>query len=739
MGKSIIKTIVVFSSIFLLTLSAFATEVDIATENLKYTGADGKIIARDDVVLNWKDKKIYADMVELDIKTKTMNAYGNVKFEDSENIIRANTVSYDYNDETGDIDEAFAYSSSVFMRCESMEKIDKDRFTLHNVKLSVCDLDKPHTYLKAKRGELIVDKSITVHKATLYVGKMPIFYVPVYTQSLEKGKKNFVSNLKYGFFPGFTESYHPTFEAFVACSLTENIYGKLKLYHSDKKCTGGGVEINYQTDDDNLRINLDTCLSSNNNRKNWQVKPNYSHKLNNQWTLRSSLNAQNHDSYEEFIKKYHDSIDSSANLINARNHEEFIKKYRDSTDSSASANLTRQGSSTNLSIDLACNAGYDRESLRYKTSSAKLPKVTFSIYGKDIGLGIIHTPKWEYEHDYALSDGNQNAKKKCCFSDKILLEHKFTTSLKILKGLSLKPGLEADANFYSKDKAGNYKGGCYMHYGGSLAPNYKPTDWMNWRATYKYKARTKQRSFAGAKYKDFFVKDTGGEDSGIEANGCMFTNAMEFDNDISVENTIDYSWLNSRSKKERLSPLKTELEWKPKDFFISSLKVGENHYLHPSFKFKDFELKAQIGNMEEKYLNFGFNLKKRTLDIKNKHAFGVESTFGFGGWINPKWRIDYKVSIDFSDKEKDKITDRITRHELKIYRDMHCWECSIVLKKPTTSFIYSSKPNFVAFNFNLKTNIPFFNKSEDASGAEDSQEVFYPWHDEQMQESFFDF
>jgi LPS-assembly protein len=722
MSKSIIKTIVVFSSIFLLALSAFATEVDIAAENLEYIGADGKIIARDNVTLNWEDRKIYADNAELDINTKTVNAYGNVKVEELEGIIRANALSYDYNDETGDMDETFACSSSVFIRSESMEKVDKDTFALHNVKLSICDLDEPHTYFKAKRGKFIVDKKIIIYKATLYVGKMPIFYVPVFIKSLEKGKKGFGSNLRYEIMPGITPSSDNftlrtlrdrfTLRAFIACSLTENIYGKLKYDHPYKKCNDWGVEVDYESDDGSLKGDLGAYLGNNDKKKNWRVKPSYFHKLNDQWTLRYHVNAQN---AERFTKKYPDSIESSANL-------------------------TRHGNNTNLSVDFNHNAHYDKEScMDYKMLSAKLPKVTFSIYGKDIGMGIIHSPKWEYEysHDYDYARrGKQSAEKKCCFSHKALIGHELTTSLKILKDLTLKPGVEVTGNICSKDKVGNCKVSCYTQYGGSLIPEYKLTDWMSLRATYKYKARTKPNSFLG---------DVDSDDKGVETKKLDLVNKMDFselefcDSDtFEITNTISYDWLDQTSyysrwglnsmPKQHLSPLKTELDWKPKDSFISSLKVQERHHLHPNFKFKDFELEAQIGNLKKNYLTFGVNLEKNTSDMKTKRALGVKNTFGIGGWINPKWRIDYKISIDFSDKETNKVTDRITEHEFKIYRDTHCWDCGIVW----------SKHKSLAFKFNLKTNMPFFNKSEDTLDAEDSEEIFYPWNGE-MHENFFDF
>jgi hypothetical protein len=550
---------------------------------------------------------------------------------------------------------------------------------------------------------------------------MPIFYVPVFTRSLEKDKKKgFGSNPRYEIMPGITPSHdHITLRAFVACSLTENIYGKLKYNHSDKKCHEGGVEIDYENDDGNLKGDLNTCLGNNDKRKHWWVKPNYFHKLNDQWTLRSHVNAQN---AEISNKKYPDSIDSSANF-------------------------TRHGSDTNLSVDFTHNAHYDKESCSgYKTLTAKLPKVTFSIYGKDIGMGIIHSPKWEYEHsrdyDYARRE-NQNAKKDCCFNHKALIGHEFTTSLKILKDLNLKPSVEIAENLYSKDvevdgnlyKVGNCKFGHYTRYGYSLTPDYRLTEWMNWRATYKYKARTKPNSF--------FLREVDFCNNRVEVNNVEFVNSIDFtefefcdSNTFEVKNTVSYDWLGqklwwwpSSTPKQHLSPLKTEIDWKPKDFFISSLKVEENQHLYPCFKFKNFELTAQMGDLEKNYLTFGVNLEKNILNTNTKCCtLDVKNTFGVGGWINPKWRIDYKIAIDFSDKKANKLTDRITEHEFRIYRDTHCWDCGIV---------WSKRKSF-AFKFNLKTNMPFFNKSGDALSAEDSEEIFYPWHGE-MHENFFDF
>ena len=62
--------------------------MDVAADSLEYVENCGRINAKGNVVLNWEDKKVYADYVELASDKKIMNACGNVKVEENGSTVR---------------------------------------------------------------------------------------------------------------------------------------------------------------------------------------------------------------------------------------------------------------------------------------------------------------------------------------------------------------------------------------------------------------------------------------------------------------------------------------------------------------------------------------------------------------------------------------------------------------------------------------------------------------------------
>ncbi|GHT47774.1 hypothetical protein AGMMS49936_09210 [Endomicrobiia bacterium] len=665
MNKPTIKIIVVSIFIFLQALSAFATEVGITAESLEYLETTGKIIARDNVVLNWKDKKIYADNVEFNINTKAMNAYGNVKVEESGSLVRANTVSHN-NDETGEVSEAFAYSSSVFVRSKSMKKLSKgNTFILHDVKLSVCDLDEPHIYFKAKRGEFIANERITLYNPWLCVGKIPILPLPILRRSLKPDKeKSFGTNLKYGFELGINSADDLTLETFIACSLSENFDGKIKYDRLGAKHDKYGFEIGYENDSASGRIVA--SLDNNNCKKNWYLKPEYRHKLDDQWTVRPQMDITN-------------------------------DKY-----SKCSINAIQGTKNTHLSLDVCVNVDHrNKTSSRYnKPSSALLPKVAFEIYRKDIGMGIICHPRFEYTLGYGRHHGEENyffkntglrwypaqqdSKENYFFKNTGLISNMFTRRFPFASNkIILIPNVGIAENYCDKDNEGNYQKPFYTQYDCGLDAIFEPAEWWKLKAKYSYKLRTESNRF--------FDIAVNREDYGIEANISRFTNEMHFfDDKLTMENTVNYNWLRKRSHKrsddQKLSPLTTELTWDITK--LINIHSKEIHNLkHNRFKAFDLDLNVKLGSLKENSFKFGIALAEDELDAKN---ITIKNTLDFGIWITPKWRGDFSIGTTTS---KINFPDvKITDYKIKVYRDMHCFDCGIKLGKDK---------RFV-FGFNLK-------------------------------------
>ncbi|MDR2817885.1 MAG: hypothetical protein LBB37_00385, partial [Endomicrobium sp.] len=229
-AKSIFnKFIIAVVIFFLLAPVAFASnEVDISADELEYDELGGRVIAQGHVILNWDNKKVFADYVEFLINKKSMTASGNVTIEENGDIIHSESIVYNYDDETGEIEETFVSSSNqLYIHSKSIDMLSKDTFNLKHITFSNCDLDEPHSYFKSNRGKLVLNKRITIYNAVFYIGKIPVFYLPFVTKSL-KGGWGFGSRLRLAVEPGYTGTGGFSVKTTVSCALSENSVAKVK-------------------------------------------------------------------------------------------------------------------------------------------------------------------------------------------------------------------------------------------------------------------------------------------------------------------------------------------------------------------------------------------------------------------------------------------------------------------------------------------------------------------------------
>ncbi|MDR2811711.1 MAG: hypothetical protein LBB06_01210, partial [Endomicrobium sp.] len=84
------KFIIAVGIFFLLATVVFASnEVDISADELEYDELGERVIAQGHVILNWDNKKVFADYVEFLINKKSMTASGNVIIEENGDIMHS--------------------------------------------------------------------------------------------------------------------------------------------------------------------------------------------------------------------------------------------------------------------------------------------------------------------------------------------------------------------------------------------------------------------------------------------------------------------------------------------------------------------------------------------------------------------------------------------------------------------------------------------------------------------------
>jgi LPS-assembly protein len=673
MFKFIFKnSILVFFTLIYFSCLSFCHDVNIFADNLEYLENKSLVIADGNVIVHWQGKKIYADHIEFLIDKKIFNAVGHVKIKEAGSTLVADTVSYKYDEETGDLKQVFSYSSFVFMHTKEMEGKGKKTFEIRNVKFSNCDLEEPHTHFRAKRGKLVLDKRITIYNAIFYVGKVPIFYLPIVTKSL-KGGRGFGSNLKIKLKPGYENSERFTLETAIGCSLTENSRGEFLYNYRGRRGNGYGGNFDYVNNSINANLYLYTTKDLIEDKYIWEFRPNYFQRLNKNWTIRSRMDLRNSRTFNNiYYTKDWNGV------------ENWIQSY---------FTATRQTLRSNLLLNVEYDVHYDNSASKYKPQLIKLPSLDWDLYSRKIFWDIMYRPSFQFNHNYS-----RHSLGKYFYTNTAVAKCNLARDFKISKRLILKPALDLVESWYDIDTFKNYNNSFFTKYGGSLDTKYRLTSWIDLNAKYFYMARMQP---------NYFKLDKNANDYGIELNRVSLRNDIYIGDRITAMSSIGYDLKNNRTilDKKRWSPLTTEITLMPK--YNVTVIIQERQRMQPC-QFHSFKLDTKIGNFRKSEFKY-------TLLYEQK----IDQVLGFAFWITPKWRIDYKITTSTSIDLKYFV---LNTYKLLIYRDLHCYNFGIILNK-------NAQEERIDFKIDLKTNMPF-SKSKQNFGYDNPEEMFYPWLDE---------
>lgn len=671
---------------FVFSSNAFcAYEVNIKADSLTYQQDDEVITASGNVELEWTGKIIKADNIEMEIKNQQLTAEGNVEVSEEKSLLLSDKVQYDMKNEQGELQDTFGTSSSIFFKAEKMIKVSSDTYKIENVTLSNCDLDNPHHYAFAKKGEFVVDKKITVYKATYYVGKVPVFYFPKYTRNLAGSGSKFSYEIE----PGYTNDGGLSAKAKLKYKFTDKFNSALLLDYLGTKGEGIGLETNYY-DKDNIKATLFAYGTQDRKQdsQRWIIRPSYWQRIDNLWTIQSRAEFVS-DSY--FNNRY--SMDDWNRVLNKR------RSY---------VSITRQSTKSNLRVISELYQIYNPITDKIQNGSYLiLPQVYYSLYPtKTLGVLSSFTFNFEnktnYEYMYTVNNSTNTYDYR---QINATADYNITKDYRLTKKMTLKPTLGINEVFSDSVNPEDDKKNFITRYYGSLNARYRLTWWMDWNLSYEGKLRSDINTLE---------IDSSGLDKGVEQNAILFNNYIYTNSNLIIRNTTGYDLRDTNYLKEMNNigiiswqdwyPFITELTYVPSSKLTLYLKQTQN--LNP-FTFESVQFDSMFGKLERFYFKlsaFYYQTRPEEVDLVT----------GIGFWLNSKWRLDYLIritshytSMNWSKRDQ----------ELKIYRDLHCFNLGATFRLREDYFDFF-------FKFEMKANVPTLKKKD---GTKEIEEDFYPW------------
>ncbi len=182
---------------------------------------------------------LIADTAEVDLENWIIAASGNVRIQRDEMVWSGDDIRYNVKTRKMEAVQFRAGRSPAFVTGKNLTAdVSNNTYTASNAYISTDDVANPTTRIRAKSIKIVPGKYFEARNAVLFVGNVPMFYFPFYTQRLD-GKGN-----QFRFVPGYRSRYGPFLKSSYDWIANDHLDGEIHADYRQKRGFGGGPDFN---------------------------------------------------------------------------------------------------------------------------------------------------------------------------------------------------------------------------------------------------------------------------------------------------------------------------------------------------------------------------------------------------------------------------------------------------------------------------------------------------------------
>lgn len=199
----VIAIIIIMNPLFLF--SEDAAFIEALTDKATISVDKEEFEAEGGLRLKYEDIQVTANKIKKIPDKNIIIAYDNVLFKKGETIVEADSVEVNLDDKSAKISNGKSSTKfgegMIYYAGKEIKAKYPFEATVKNSSFSTCDLDKPHYHLQTKKIKLYPevaegnkenndnnrdgdDDRIIAYNSILYIGKIPVFWLPYYISSL---------------------------------------------------------------------------------------------------------------------------------------------------------------------------------------------------------------------------------------------------------------------------------------------------------------------------------------------------------------------------------------------------------------------------------------------------------------------------------------------------------------------------------------------------------------------------
>jgi len=614
----ILKKIVVVFFLMFFSSSVFGgiSGINFQADYVEWFGKSSLIIGRGKVSVEYENVKLEADSIKLNLKEFELWAEGEVSLQIDNRSLKGKSIKFNLETKRGEILSCQGKEGPIFYQAEQVYLTSKI-MELSEAEFTTCDLSPPHYKIKARTIELDLEKElVTARDAVLYVGKYPLFWMPVIVRYLHEENTMMFPSVGYTDFAGW---YVETGYHFYT---SPSLQATLRLGYREKKGWSGGVDSFYTTKAGEGELKTYFIKEKDTQNERWRLKLNHKYSFSKFTSLKVNFDRV---SDEEFLKDY------------------FPEEDEEVSPSFLSLDYQKEGHGINFLLEPEVNP------FKFEESIQRLPQVTLDFPAQEISKTGFYLSKGAQVVNFQKEE--KGLIRADCFLD---LYYPFT----VFKHFEIEPKLGYHLFGY-KDKEGK--------------EGYRKIPYQEFQASFQVDGGSKEKWTYSLK------PGLGYYHSTEEKNDFTFPFELEDyekkTEDIHPPNLVKLGIKNYFYYKEKhissgnISLGYNLIEGKKGFSFLE----GEFH-LTPPLPFLNyidlyFLYDYYNGEYEKIKNNFDFKGESWHLNLEMEKDVDEDiNDFAIQGDINlgKKWNLSAYGSYDFEKEEISKETYSVTR-------DLHCW------------------------------------------------------------------
>jgi LPS-assembly protein len=154
-------------------------------DKVEYFHEEKKVIGTGNISIDYEDVKLTCKKVTVYLDTREAIAEGDVKIEQKDTYLTGDRVNYNFDNRTGRAIDAYVNYTPFYGKSRDVQKVSENQTNVERGYVTTCDLDKPHYRVQAKQVRIYTDDKVIAKHILLFVGNVPIMYLPYYVQPLK--------------------------------------------------------------------------------------------------------------------------------------------------------------------------------------------------------------------------------------------------------------------------------------------------------------------------------------------------------------------------------------------------------------------------------------------------------------------------------------------------------------------------------------------------------------------------